>query len=102
MRTVLDVLDEFAERNEANALVSRRCDLNAPDEWSTILTYIDENNDLKQGVGKGMSPAAAIEEALEHVGVFPCLSCQWAATCDACHGRPGSPITKGGASARSI
>lgn len=57
---VLDQLDEWAEREGANVLVSRRLDLTAPEEWSVILT-----SEAGQYTGYAMSPSIAIERALE-------------------------------------
>jgi hypothetical protein len=57
---ILQRLDEWAEREGANVLISRRIDLTAPEEWSVILT-----SDPGQYTGYGMSPSLAIERALE-------------------------------------
>lgn len=58
---VLDELDQWAEREGANVLISRRLDLTAPEEWSVILT-----SNGGQFTGYGMSPSLAIERALEN------------------------------------
>lgn len=61
MMSVLDELDQWAEREGSNVLISRRLDLTAPEEWSVILT-----NDQGQYTGYAMSPSLAIERALEN------------------------------------
>lgn len=93
MKTVLDILDDFLELHEGNAMISRRVDLSAPNEWSAILTCVVAEHAV-QFAGYAMSPARAIERALAKGGVIPCPTCEWAGTCPECRElRVGSRVS---------
>lgn len=62
--TILDELDQWTEREDGQVLISRRLDLTAPGEWSTILTCRGPRGGTVQYSGQAMSPSLAIERAL--------------------------------------
>lgn len=82
-RSLLGVLDEWTERFEAHAMISRRLDLRiAPEEWSAILTRANpDTGEVEQGIGTGMTMQVAIERALAEFDVNPCAVCAWARAC---------------------
>lgn len=65
--TLLSELNDWSERENSTVLITRRGDLNCPDEWSVILTA-GEIGAISQYHGTGMSPEAAIVEALAKAG----------------------------------